>query len=469
VELATRNFTEHKRFRVEFRYTNLVGVVCAYFLQIHSKKENHMLNVDANDILQILDALKKSTDKGLVLYGIGRYACRLIALLEKHGVKPLCICDNNRLRWNTFFEGFEILSIEEAKSRFSDFIVFVSAEQSFYDILGYLVYDVGVNKNEIINYLPVAQRMGCRFLENHCIAADDKLSFCFSDSNESPSVMFNGDYSKTVDEFVALRKQVLHDIKNNIPNPCTNCRGLVTNYFPVEPIKSHLKMVTFQNGGVCNFKCSYCFSARNRNTTPLSKMDLPELFTEFNTKGLLAHNFSCSFVAGEITVNPRRESIFESLQMCDNCRIFTNALVYDENISNLISANKGRIVVSVDAGTRQTFKKIKGVDAFERVCETLRLYSYNSNMAIELKYILLPNVNDNEIDIDGFISLASEIKSNRITISSDMFNTHLIDENLVSMAEYLWKKAKDISIFCDVNSYALAEKMGIPTEALLLY
>jgi molybdenum cofactor biosynthesis enzyme MoaA len=152
--------------------------------------------------------------------------------------------------------------------------------------------------------------------------------------------------------------------------------------------------------------------------------------------------------------------------MCDNCKIFTNALVYDGYISSLLSSGKGRIIVSVDAGTRDTFEKVKGVDAFNRVYDTLCRYSRESKDAINLKYIFLPGINDNEEDINKFIALANEIKSNSITISADMLNTQLIDGHTITMAEYLWKGAKDMSILCDVNSYALAEKMNVPISLM---
>jgi molybdenum cofactor biosynthesis enzyme MoaA len=180
------------------------------------------------------------------------------------------------------------------------------------------------------------------------------------------------------------------------------------------------------------------------------------------TRGLFAPNFSCSYTAGEISIHPRRKEICETLQMCDNSSIFTNAIVYDEHISALLSSGRARIVVSVDAGTRDTFMKVKSVDAFSLVCDTLRRYSRESNDAIDLKFIFLPGVNDNEVDISGFVALASEIRCSSIMISMDIFNAHLISNHMVSMAEHLWKKAKNVSISCEIVPSALADRMEIP-------
>jgi pyruvate-formate lyase-activating enzyme len=315
-----------------------------------------------------------------------------------------------------------------------------------------------MNKKKKNNYQPVTKRVSCMFLENHCIAADGMLSFCYSDDkNKSLGVVFNGNYSETVENFFALRQQILHNINKNIPTSCSNCQGLVLGDYPTKQDDSPLKLFTYQNGGNCNFRCSYCVATKTRKVSEMN-IELPELFTELKVRGLLAPNFSCAFSAGEISINPRCKEICEALQICDNFKIFTNALVYNKHISALLSSGRGSIIVSIDSGTQETFKKVKGVDAFNRVCNTLRQYGRESKETIVLKYIFLPGINDNETDIDGFVALANEIKCNYITISSDLFNTHLIEEHTISMAKYLGEKVKKMSIFCDINS-PLAEKM----------
>jgi pyruvate-formate lyase-activating enzyme len=426
-----------------------------------------MLDNYTDDMFRILNVMAQNSHVGLVLYGIGRNAHKLVKRLTEHGVRPLCVCDGDHSLWHTLFDGLEILPIDEVKSRFGDFMLFISAENRLYEIIGYLLEEGSVSKDKIINYLPVSKRRSCRFLENHCIVAGGMLSFCYSDfdRNNPIGVKFTGNYNETVGEFIALRQQILHDISENISNQCSNCQGLASNYYPTESSDSPLKAFTYQNGGICNFRCSYCVA---RKTTSV-KMELPELFAALKARGLFAPNFSCSFVAGEITIHPRRKKIYEALQMCDNCHIYTNALIYDEYISTLLSSGRGRMIVSIDAGTRDTFAKVKGVDAFDRVCKTLSRYGRESKNAIDLKYIFLPGINDNEADVDGFIALASEIKSTSITISSDLFKTHLINKHTVSMAEYLWEKVKDMSILCNINSYALIEKMDIPNNVLLLH
>ena len=66
-----------------------------------------------------------------------------------------------------------------------------------------------------------------------------------------------------------------------------------------------------------------------------------------------------------------------------------------------------KIITSIDAGTRETFKKIKRNDMFDKVMENLRKYPVNKTKLI-LKYLILEGVNDNETDIDRFYEIAKE-------------------------------------------------------------
>jgi hypothetical protein len=74
--------------------------------------------------------------------------------------------------------------------------------------------------------------------------------------------------------------------------------------------------------------------------------------------------------------------------------------------------------VSLDAGTRETFAKIKGLDLFDKVCDNLVRYS--SKGPVRLKYIILPGLNDNEADIDGFVALCVRLKATAVDVTREL-------------------------------------------------
>ena len=76
-----------------------------------------------------------------------------------------------------------------------------------------------------------------------------------------------------------------------------------------------------------------------------------------------------------------------------------------------------RINVSLDAGTAETFAKIKQVDCFDKVVTNLRLYSRDGG-GIDLKYILMDGINLGKQDLDGFLDIAKEVSA-AVIISCD--------------------------------------------------
>jgi molybdenum cofactor biosynthesis enzyme MoaA len=121
--------------------------------------------------------------------------------------------------------------------------------------------------------------------------------------------------------------------------------------------------------------------------------------------------------AGEISVHPLRDRILTELQ--DNqCWIYTNASVYNGKIGEMLAKGHSRIYPSIDAGTPETFARIKGVNLFDKVCENL--YRYSLDGLVHLKYIILPGINDDDADIDGFIALCERLKIRDVDITRDM-------------------------------------------------
>ena len=74
----------------------------------------------------------------------------------------------------------------------------------------------------------------------------------------------------------------------------------------------------------------------------------------------------------------------------------------------MISRKDGSFLnVSVDAGTRETYREVKGLDAYDRVLSHIRRYA-QEGAVIEIKYILMPENCDRE-NIDGFLAFCKEI------------------------------------------------------------
>jgi len=198
---------------------------------------------------------------------------------------------------------------------------------------------------------------------------------------------------------------------------------------------------------ICNFKCIYCRAKKflENKTFNISLMDTIRKFEQFSGGD---HRY-IMLASGEISISPDRDKILGIIERNHwNVHIFTNASVFSQKIADLIHLGSAMIQVSMDAGTAETFAKIKGVDCYGKVVSILQKYSNIAQSAsqIVLKYIILPGVNDNEADIDGFVELAGQLKAD-VVISSDNHETdESLPETTVNYAVRLGKMCQERKI-----------------------
>jgi molybdenum cofactor biosynthesis enzyme MoaA len=155
---------------------------------------------------------------------------------------------------------------------------------------------------------------------------------------------------------------------------------------------------------------------------------------------------------GEITVLPYRDKILDLvLDMGWSALIYTNAILYNKKVAEILSRRLSAMDVSLDCGTAETYQIIKGRDVFERVCDNLEKYISTGCHRLCLKYILLPGYNDNYDDIENFVAIAKRVNAFSIILSNDLYNVTGIPgrvprgditPKLLSMSEYFFAAAK---------------------------
>ena len=90
----------------------------------------------------------------------------------------------------------------------------------------------------------------------------------------------------------------------------------------------------------------------------------------------------CSISAHACNAEPRPE-IEKNANPNLYHRVFTNSIRYHKTIEELLQKKLIKIVTSVDAGTREKFKEVRGRDKFDELFNNLRKYSsINSNRVV---------------------------------------------------------------------------------------
>ena len=64
-----------------------------------------------------------------------------------------------------------------------------------------------------------------------------------------------------------------------------------------------------------------------------------------------------------------------------------------------------RLIVSINAGLGETYNAINGVVCFEKVIENLRKYQEAAVGMVVPKCVIIPEVNDDEMNIDSFCAI----------------------------------------------------------------
>lgn len=396
---------------------------------------------------EIADKLKRG--EKVIIFSVGGDTLNILrSLKQRFDLLPSALCDNDKNKQGHTFRGLYdiyISSPSDAIGKYVDAYWFISTLDYKFQIIGELIDTYGVNPIKILNYEPVIKRVSCPYLEKSLVCDEfRRYSFCWYQPVGLKPVPFNGSYEESLSVFSELRDKTI-DFYNG---ECGECCFYCTDYYPAE---RKIRWINYGVGGVCNFDCIYC--ASNARTAKNIDRDIPRLdkiIDNLKNNNLIAEDYGINIAPGEPTVHPEKESLFGSMDCYSNV-VNTNLAVYNEQLYRMMEEKFTKLVVSIDSGTRETFRKVKGRDFFEKVCENLKRYSNAGCGVIVLKYVFIPNVNDNDADVDGFAQICFETGCLIGNISYDYGAPLPIPEKTVAAIKRLKNNLRQTGILCTSN------------------
>ncbi|SCM83667.1 putative Radical SAM domain protein [uncultured Sporomusa sp.] len=405
----------------------------------------------------------------LILYGAGKNAVKELENVRKAGYSPVSFCDADPDKQGTNYLGLPVNSLETIKEAYGDFFLWVTlASENKYNAFDYLIRQ-GIWTEQILNYEEYSRYEGCSLLETQLVVDQNSLFHCCyvgETRNDPPKLQWREQIEDTVNAFLESRNQLIKQIKHGEveKTPCAGCPSIKEGaYSDVKGISS----LSFGFDSPCNLACYYCVhrNAVNKISVEAESQIRSFAWKEFirclEQKGQLAESSTITLAAGELTCDPRKKDILDTVEQY-HLAILTNAVLYDDRIAALIARPGSSSTVSVDAGTKETYRKVKGLDAFERVFANLRKYaSQGSNLT--LKYIFLPE-NCNTENVEGFIQNTVTCGVKNIYISDNIFRTKPhSDEDMEQMAKMVTLARKnDIQVI-------LGDEIGEDKQRLIQY
>lgn len=140
---------------------------------------------------------------------------------------------------------------------------------------------------------------------------------------------------------------------------------------------------------------------------------------------LLGKHCTVLFSGGEITINPYKTRIYETLsrvfrQMPEMpLVVFSNCFLYNQELADLLALNKDSFLqCDLDAGTPESYIKVKGFHKFDAVRENLKKYARSTT--VRLKYIVLPGWNDSPEDYEGIVRFLKELGCTEMELTMEI-------------------------------------------------
>ena len=304
----------------------------------------------------------------------------------------------------------------------------------------------------------------CCHILKHGLCFFDKLltSCCFSPNDQIvgglPPIIFNNYKGELLSsDFLFERIHNYDDIykKGKCIKSCFNCYHLEEKEWDED---DYIDYITITHFSSCQANCIYCTNNLEHSKRTNGNYKILPVLRDFKNKGIIRNGVELHIGGGEFTIYDECDELIEEFALSNYAKVYipTNAIHFSEKLQEALCVGGVKsIIVSLDSGCRQTYKKIKRIDAFDKVIDNLSKYSNNgkSKGAICLKYIVIPSVNDNYSEFKKFLKIAKTVNANVIIIDVDAKYSRLL--------RYI---VDDYLIHFVYKLKSLSEKAGFTTE-----
>ena len=387
----------------------------------------------------------------IIFYGTDQYTKKNLSYWLKSGYKPVCFSDSNErisdVRFpstkNSIVESFEILPLPKAIAQYPDYEIWITGERSNWYNMREQLLAYGISLERIYHADCRIEPSPARWCQNlgqyFVIDAIEKRKYYYCCEKNKQLFISSGNIEKDIFEYNNICRKKIYDLQNGNPSSCDGCPSLRFGISPEEyPKLTRFNFSTGLIGGdTCNLKCIYCSYRQKLDSNHDENANEDNLFDilSYIDKMYNPAQLYISYNAGEITVSPYRDRILKLWKKTRwRGQILTNCVIYNQDIADLLGDELIDFNVSIDSGTRETYAKIKGADCYDKVVANLLKYS-KANRRIALKYILLPGLNDNENDYNGFFRIATDIGANPVFLSWNYGDKAEMSANAVEAAD----------------------------------
>jgi len=418
----------------------------------------------------------------IIFYGAGINARENIARWRENGLKPVCFVDKKVELHRTIFSTpdgaeFEILPLLEAIAKYPDYILYLTQVEASLANVTEDLFGIGIPKERIRyceGFLPPRY---CHLLQMNLIEVSENHGICSYGNCCGPSLqqyrfLSSGDFGKDYEHLLEFNQKLKLLSKEGYYSRCYGC-ALLKNTLPTLSIKHCFIFGTNCASGcdLCNLKCIYCGYAQFRHKNKKMSVSITEgkrydllKCLQYIENNYIAEDVSITYAAGEIGVQKMHNEEILAIWNRNSWKgtIVTNATVFLSGIATLLEKKLIHLLTSLDSGTSETFKKIKGANLLDRVIENLTKYAEIGGGSLEIKYIVLEGINDNQNEIDQFINIVERLSNKHhnvfLSFSRDRRGGHLaLTECELAAFKYIIEASKKKGLKCQPHAQTFSQ------------
>ncbi len=259
-------------------------------------------------------------------------------------------------------------------------------------------------------------------------------------------------------EFFEIKRNLRNKYRNHTcPDLCKDCVNTEFKEWDDDDYIDYLLLTPWVK---CNSNCIYCDAPRDKNVLNNTKpYKVLPLIKDMIKNNILKKDGTIDFAGGEPTIYPEFESLLNEFIVNDFTKIIihTNAIKKSNAIIKGLKKGAVRVLVSIDAGTKEMHKKVKQVDSYKKVWKNLEEYSKNQPKDanfVKAKYIIVPGLNDSEKEIGVWLQKCRDINIKSVVLNLDFrWIMNNVNSNLIpiyNLMIYTQKKAYNYGINCEL-------------------
>lgn len=282
----------------------------------------------------------------------------------------------------------------------------------------------------------------CHPLQNGGISfnTDDNIHVCCVSRSEECIIAKTSDsIEKILKEISRKKLKLIENFKKGERHgACKNCFMLKKGNWS-EPDLG-VSFVNMNHFITCNLKCKYC-EGNNANLSEMLKNSdtkaVLKVLRGLINKGIIGRNaVPIEIAGGEPSIVKDIDSVIDfCVEVGCFTRVHTNGTVFKDCFTKVANTENIFITLTPDAGSRDVYLKIKGVDCFDKVWENIGKYmeATNSCKNFETKFIIQP---DNFDDVENMIKMCLKHKVKATIVDLD-FTKEDIDICIPAVTKFI--------------------------------